>query len=379
MPPHFPRSERSRWWRENSPWHASQGSTPHEWGAMSRQFLRRVLFFLIGWVIFMVILITTLAFLISRILESVQLPQEVLIIGRPLGLLIGLILIIGVFRSARYMRRSTFPLGNLMEAVGRVADGDYKVRLEENGPPEMRNMARAFNSMAEKLQNNDEQRRRLLADVTHELRTPITVIQGNLEGMIDGIYPSDPAHIQTVLDETRLMSHIVDDLRTLSLSESGALKLEKERTALDQVITEVVRSFEGSAAKAAINLVSNFVPDLPEVDIDVTRIREVLENLVSNALRYTPQGGSVNLRAWRGEDGRTLAVSVTDTGKGISPDDLEHIFDRFYKTADSRGTGLGLAIARSLVEAHGGEIHAERAPSQGTRIWFTIPLPPQSQ
>jgi signal transduction histidine kinase len=193
--------------------------------------------------------------------------------------------------------------------------------------------------------------------------------------MIDGIYPADADHIQVVLEETKVLSHIIEDLRTLSLAESGALILQKELVSVPSLVSDVVKSYEAPAARAGVKFSQDVDLNLPEVEIDPMRIREVLENIVSNALRYTPPQGEINIRIWiEPAEDTFLRIAVKDSGKGISPEDLEHIFDRFYKSADSRGTGLGLAIARSLVSAHGGTIQAERLPDGGTIIWFKLSL-----
>jgi signal transduction histidine kinase len=214
----------------------------------------------------------------------------------------------------------------------------------------------------------------LLADVSHELRTPITVIQGNLEGLLDGIYPADQQHIAPILEETRVLSRVIDDLRTLSLADSGALKLQLESTDLGELIEEAVTSFRLPAGASGVELRVDVQAGLPRLELDPTRIREVLANLLANALRYTPSGGEIAVRCWIGEgDGKHLYVSVQDTGVGIAAQDLPHVFERFYKTDESRGSGLGLAIARSLVAAHGGEISAESEMGVGTKILFTLP------
>jgi signal transduction histidine kinase len=223
--------------------------------------------------------------------------------------------------------------------------------------------------MAARLQANDEQRRDLLADVTHELRTPLTVIQGNLEGLLDGIYPRDDAHLEPILEETRVLSRLIDDLRTLALAESGALKLQQEPTDLAILVSETVAFFQAQAN--GVELSADVEPGLV-LEIDPARIRQVLENLITNALRYTPRGETIRVQC--SVEGAYVKVSVSDTGAGISPDDLPHIFDRFYKSHDSRGTGLGLAIAKNLVIAHGGEISAQSTVGRGTTIHLTLPL-----
>jgi signal transduction histidine kinase len=287
--------------------------------------------------------------------------------------LVGLLLLMLV---GRLLRRFTTPVGELMEAVGRVEAGDYSTRVAEYGPREVRALSRAFNAMTERLQWNETQRRNLLADVTHELRTPLTVIQGNLEGLLDGVYPRDDAHLGLILEDTRVLARLIDDLRTLSLAESGALQLHREPTDLSVLAAETAASFRAQAETAGVMLRAAVAEDVPLLEIDPVRIREVLANLIANALRYTPAGGKVEVVAQFNQTEQQVAVSVSDTGAGIPAENLPHIFDRFYKAGNSHGTGLGLAIAKNLVVAHGGDISAESdgLPDRGTTIRFTLPL-----
>ena len=237
----------------------------------------------------------------------------------------------------------------------------------------VRQLTDGFDTMAARLETDERQRRTLLADVSHELRTPLTVVQGNLEAILDGVYPPDPAHLGVILDETRVLGRLIDDLRTLALSEAGTLALHPEPTDPDVLVGDVVRSFEPAAAAAGVELTADIEGDLPILEIDPVRIREVLANLVANALRHTPAGGRVTV-AGGVEDGRWVRLEVARHGRGIEPALLPHVFDRFVKGDDSRGSGLGLAIARQLVVAHGGEIAAESAPGSGTTIRVRLPL-----
>jgi signal transduction histidine kinase len=300
-------------------------------------------------------------------------PLGLPILSRPWGIVPIILVLVGFALAASALRRAAIPLGDVMEAAGRVAEGDYATRVEERGPREVRALAQAFNEMSAHLQMNDEQRRNLLADVTHELRTPLTVIQGNLEGLLDGVYPRDDAHLAPILEETRVMSRLIDDLRTLALAETGALKLQKEPTDLAALVNEAIASFRAQADATGIQLRAEAASDLPLVEIDPERIREVLENLISNALRFTPSGGEIRVNCSFDMGNRRVMISVSDTGAGIPRQDLPHIFDRFFKSRDSHGTGLGLAIAKNLVAAHGGEIFAESEAGQGTTIRFTLP------
>jgi two-component system sensor histidine kinase BaeS len=269
-------------------------------------------------------------------------------------------------------------LDQLVDATRRVEAGDYSVRVDvrprsTGGLQVVSQLTDGFDTMISRLEADEAQRRTLLADISHELRTPLTVVQGNLEAIVDGVYPPDPAHLAVVLEETRVLGRLIDDLRTLALSEAGTLALHPEPTDPDVLLAEVVRSFEPAAASAGVELTADVDGDLPILEIDPVRIREVLANLVANALRHTPAGGRVVV-AGAVEDGRWVRIEVRDTGSGIDPALLPHVFDRFVKGDASRGSGLGLAIARQLVVAHGGEIEADPAPAAGTTIRVRLPL-----
>jgi two-component system OmpR family sensor kinase/two-component system sensor histidine kinase BaeS len=264
------------------------------------------------------------------------------------------------------------PMSTIVEAADRVGSGDFSVRLIERGPPFLRAIARAFNTMTSRLAAQEKQRRDLMADVAHELRTPLSVMRGRLEGLVDGVYQRDDATLAQLVDETKHLERLVEDLRTLAHAEGGTLKLQRESTDIGVLLQDVVRAFSAQADARGIDLTASAPGDLPLIDIDPVRIREVLANLIANALRHTPSGGRVTVSAEVTSD--RLRVQVRDTGSGIHPGDLPKIFDRFAKGVDSTGSGLGLAIARNLVVAHGGEINAESQVGQGTTITFTIPV-----
>ncbi len=293
----------------------------------------------------------------------------------PAGFFVLFVILAAMGWAGARLRRLTLPLDDLLSASDQVAKGDYSARVGEKGPPEIRSLTQAFNSMAERLEATDLRRRSLLSDVTHELRTPLTVIQGNLEGMLDGVYAADEGRLRSVLDETRLLARLVDDLRTLALAESGALQLKKEPVALEALIRETATAFGSQADSAGVRISLDLAQGAAPIELDPARVREVLANLLANALRYTPSGGKIRIDYREGElAGRQQAlVSVTDTGAGIAPDDLPHVFERFHKSSDSGGMGLGLSIARYLVEAHGGTIGAESQPGHGTTISLALP------
>jgi two-component system OmpR family sensor kinase/two-component system sensor histidine kinase BaeS len=271
----------------------------------------------------------------------------------------------------RAMRSFASPLGAVMEAADRVADGDYAVRVQEHGPPTIRALARSFNTMTERLQNADRLRRDLMADVAHELRTPLSIVQGRLEGLMDGIYPRDDRQLSQLLEETHILSRLIEDLRTLVLSDAGVLQLQKESTDMVVLVQDVVRSMQTETDRKSLSLSVTTSTDTAVLELDPVRIREVLTNLLSNAVRHTAAGHAVTIDIRNTNEG--VAVAVTDTGEGMPPEEIAHIFDRFYKGSASRGSGLGLTIAKSIVTAHGGEISASSQINHGTSVTFTLP------
>lgn len=282
------------------------------------------------------------------------------------------LLAIGVAVVVRTVRRMAEPVGDMMDAAERVAAGEYEARVRERGPREMRRLARSFNEMAARLGASERQRRDLLADVAHELRTPLSVIQGDLEAMVDRVYPADPQHLEPVLEESRVMARLLEDLRTLSTAEAGALRLHLEAVTAERLVEEATAAFRGRADAAEVRLETRIAEGVPPLELDPDRIGQVLGNLLANAVEHTPPGGSIVVAADRNAEER-VAFEVRDSGPGIPPDQLPRVFDRFQKSPRSRGAGLGLAIARSLVEAHGGTIEADSPPGGGTTIRFELP------
>jgi two-component system OmpR family sensor kinase/two-component system sensor histidine kinase BaeS len=274
------------------------------------------------------------------------------------------------------------PLAKIMAAADAVADGDLSARVDESGPGEFRRMARSFNRMTAELERADQQRRNLTADVAHELRTPLHILRGNLEGLQDGVYQPTPEHIEAMLDETQMLARLVDDLQTLSLAEAGQLHLKLEPLDINELLMDVATSFSGQMDAAGIDL--QVKPQGTSQDLiisgDVERLDQVFSNLMGNALRHTPKGGSIMLTAESTPKG--VRILVRDTGEGIPPEDLPYIFDRFWRGDKSRqrksgaGSGLGLAIARQFVVAHGGQITVESQPGVGTTFAIDLPKNP---
>jgi two-component system sensor histidine kinase BaeS len=362
--------ERPEWWPADEPW-PPRGRRP-PWVGPRARFARGFgcLFGLVFFVGF--------AGLVSLVTSVILASGPIGAIARVLGILILLGGVIGLAVAGRTFRRAARTLDDLVEAAGRVEAGDYATRVTE--PPRDRGalweLATGFNSMAARLESNEEQRRRLLADVSHELRTPLTVVQGNIEAILDGVHTGDEAHLAAILDETQVLARLIDDLRTVALSESGSLQLHREPTDLSILAADAVAAFQPAAEAAGVNLAVEVADDVPLLEVDPVRIREVLANLVANALRHTPAGGSITVDAQLAADKTAVAIEVRDTGSGIDPSLLPHVFDRFAKSADSRGSGLGLAIARGLVEAHGGSIAVESAPNRGTAFRIRLPNGP---
>ncbi len=327
---------------------------------MRRRFVRRVVLGFLAFLSFVLVVATIAVEIASRIVGARPV--------RPILVVALMVVVVGVVTAGRAVRRTVAPIADVMEAADRVAAGDYAVRVEPRGTGDARRLARSFNAMAERLATNETRRRELLADVAHELRTPLSVIRGNVEGMLDGVYPVGADRLRPLLEEAEVMDRLLDDLRTLSTAEAGALRLHPETVDAAGLVDDAVSAFRQVAADRGVRLEARAAPVV--VEADPLRLGEVLANLVSNALRHTPANGSVTVSVrHEGDDAR---FEVADTGSGIRPEDLPHVFDRFVRSADSGGSGLGLAIAKRLVEAHGGTIEASSGTA-GTAIRFSIP------
>jgi len=282
-----------------------------------------------------------------------------------LTLLIGFLLV----------RRVVTPLADVIAAAQLVAAGDLSARVQVQGPGDLKSLSDSFNRMADSLELNDEQRRNLLADIAHELRTPLTVIRGRLEGIVDGIYPPDEAHVAPVLEETYVLERLVEDLRLLTLAEARQLHFDLQPIQLGDLAERSVDLFQAQAEEKNIDLTLLVDAATPTVQADPQRTGQVIGNLVSNALRYVPEGGHVQIKVQ--PQGKGARVSVQDDGPGVPEADLPKLFDRFWRGEKSRariagGAGLGLAIARQLVEAQGGTIAAANASGGGLEVSFVL-------
>ncbi len=274
-------------------------------------------------------------------------------------------------------RQITAPLNALASASDKIAAGDLTARSPVSGDDEIARVGRSFNAMADQLARSETARQNMLADIAHELRNPIGVIQSHLEAMMDGVFPMDVEQVTSLHDETLLLARLVGDLRELALADAGQLTLNRAPTALRGLIERVVNAFQAQANEREIKLTASVPEYIPPLNIDAQRIEQVLRNLLSNALRYTPANGVVMVTAT--QEKKLARVQVHDTGAGITPDALPHVFERFWRGDKARSrtqgsTGLGLAIAKQLVEAHGGEIGVESEPGKGTTFWFTLPI-----
>ncbi|MDP3047074.1 MAG: ATP-binding protein [Chloroflexota bacterium] len=278
--------------------------------------------------------------------------------------------------------RITTPLRAMTAAATALAGGDLKQRVAVRSGDEVGQLANAFNSMAEGMARNQELRRNMVADIAHELRTPLTVLQGNLEALRDGVLPPSPETLTSLHSETLLLARLVSDLRELSLAEAGQLKLQPAPADMAELARQAVESLRTGAAARGVSLALEVQGDLPVVSVDGDRIGQVLRNLMENSVRHSPPGGEVRLTVTRDTQAAGgLRATVADQGAGIPTEELELVFERFYRADPSRarstgGAGLGLAIVKLLVEAHGGRVWAESEPGQGARFVFTIPTGP---
>lgn len=282
---------------------------------------------------------------------------------------------VGVFTAERITRS----LRTLHDAAARIDMRDLSRRVPVEGNDEIAELATAFNRMGERLEEGERSRRQLLADVAHELRHPLAVLQGHLDLMQDGKVEINQEALLPIQDEVIRLTRLVADLRDLSLAEVGRLSLHPTRIQPTTLLNGLLVNMAPVAAAKEINLVAEIPANLPEVQVDSDRMRQVFVNLVANALHYTPHGGKVAVRAR--QEAETVHVSIADTGPGIPEEDLPHIFDRFYRSDKSRsretgGSGLGLAIVRSLVELHGGRVMVESTPGQGSCFTVILPIGP---
>lgn len=366
------------WWPEGEQW----PPPGRAWPMASRRFRRRFLLVTVG----VLLLLVGVGFVLGRGSWGRGGPpahggqdRGWAVFG--LAWFLWFVLLVGGAATALAYRRISRPVADLLGAADRLASGDYAVAVEvaPNGPRALRHLTRTFNEMAARLAAADEQRRRFLADVTHELRTPLTVLQSGIEAQVDGIHPRDDRHLASLLEETQTLGRLVDDLHTLALADAGRLTLHYEPASAAALVDDAVAGHVALAERRRITLTADMAADVPELDVDPTRIRQVLANLLSNAVRHSPVGGRVRVTAGVAAEGARaagaeVAFTVTDSGPGIAAERLPHLFDRSIAPSDSRGSGLGLSIARDLVAAHGGHIEAGNDAGGGAWVRFSVPV-----
>ncbi len=287
--------------------------------------------------------------------------------------------VVAVVLSLYLSRSVVAPVRAMSQASQRIADGHYEERVQVRGEDELAQLAVRFNQMAGKLSQVEAMRRQLIGDVSHELRTPLTAIKGSMEGLMDGVLPANEDTFQQIHAEADRLNRLVDDLQELSRVEARAYELDLRPLDVPALVQTVTKRLGPQFEARRISLEVELAPDLPRILADDGRAIQILTNLTGNALQYTPENGSIRISAKQA--GRFVQVSIQDTGVGIPPEHLQHIFDRFYRVDKSRsrrsggGSGIGLTIARALVEAHGGRIWAESTgEGQGSTFSFSLPV-----
>jgi signal transduction histidine kinase len=281
-------------------------------------------------------------------------------------------LLLGILLSRTISR----PIRELTRATHAVSEGDLDQQVPVRSRDEIGELARAFNKMSAELSRSVNARKQMTADIAHELRTPLSLILGHAEAVHDGVLPPTRENFEIIREEAARLDHLVDDLRTLSLADAGELTIQPQTVPPAQLLEEVAALYRFQTQTKNLSLELDIAPSLPDLEVDPGRMTQVLTNILDNALRHTPEGGTITLAARGTSDG--VALSVRDSGPGLPADDLPRIFDRFYRANESRvrhegGSGLGLAIAKSIVLAHGGQIRAESEQGKGLEIIITLP------
>lgn len=293
---------------------------------------------------------------------------------------------IALFLGLILTRQITLPIRALTKGAHQIAEGKLSYRVKANSKDELGELAQSFNSMASSLDKVEQSRRRMTADIAHELRTPLTIIEGTVDAMLDGIYKPDKEHLTSIKEQTAQLTRLINDLREISLAESGQLKLDLAPTDMVDMVRHKLSQAEVRALDKGIQLKENIHGEIPKVMVDSARMEQVIANLLTNAIRHTPSGGKItvsletvtDVNAYQFNEPSVL-VSIADTGEGISAEHLPYIFDRFYRVESSRAknegeTGLGLAIVKQMVEAHNGKVWAQSEPGKGSTFYIAIPL-----
>jgi two-component system sensor histidine kinase BaeS len=360
---------RPPWWPDGqaAPW----GGGP-DWRQNGRRLARRIGCFLgivlliLASAIFGVVWLLLSAF---GAVNSAPFDTAVAVTALVLGALAILVAIL-------VLRRLAAPVGALIDGAHRIEGGDLSTRVPVRGPSDLRTLARAMNAMSSRLDAEETRRRSVLADIAHELRTPLSIIRGQAEAIADGIYPADSEHMAPIISATEALEMLVNDLSTLTLAESGALRLHLEPIDVAVLVNETLDAFSAEARAAGVRLTEHVDVNLPALNADPGRIRGVLGNLVSNALAHARAGGTIRVEGVAA--GSFIVLTVHDDGTGIPADLLPRVFDRFVKGESSTGSGLGLAIVRDVVEAHGGSVSATSTAADGTSITVKLPVVPQA-
>jgi signal transduction histidine kinase len=281
-------------------------------------------------------------------------------------------IILGILLS----RNLTSPIRELTAATQAMSEGNFGKQVSVRSQDELGELAHSFNKMSADLANSINARRRMTADIAHELRTPLSLILGHAEAVHDGVLPPSPENFEIIREEAGRLEHLVDDLRTLSLADAGELSIEKQSIDLVKLLKDMASVYQHRVQQKAVALELELAAELPSVQADANRITQVITNVLDNALRYTPENGKVILSVKPTRDG--VQISIKDSGPGVDGEKVNRIFDRFYRVDDSRnrgegGSGLGLAIAKSIVQAHGGQIWAESDPGEGVSVFIVLP------
>ncbi|MFC1945042.1 sensor histidine kinase, partial [Chloroflexota bacterium] len=273
-------------------------------------------------------------------------------------------------------RRILHPITSLTSAARRLGNGDFSQRVEVKSPDEVGELASTFNAMADELERTESLRKNMVADVAHELRAPLANIQGYLEAIRDGLVQADAGTIESMYEEALLLTRLIEDLQNLAQAEAGELRLNLRTCHILDIVNKAVVALKVPATTKGVHIDVPPSPGLPPIEVDAERIGQVVRNLLSNAINYTPEGGGISVSAR--SPGRYIEVSISDSGVGIPASDLPFIFERFYRTDKSRsrfsgGAGLGLTIAKQMVEAHGGTIEVHSEEGRGSTFTFTVP------
>ncbi|MBN2238601.1 MAG: HAMP domain-containing protein [Dehalococcoidales bacterium] len=282
-------------------------------------------------------------------------------------------LVLGLVLTRQIIR----PVKTLISGVRHIARGELNHRINVRSRDEIGELAESFNSMASALEKTEQSRRQLTADIAHELRTPLTVIEGTVNGIIDDVFPSDEEHLSSILEQTSLLTRLINDLRDISRAESGQLELNLSATDITELVGRIVSDYRTQTGEKNISMTFTASPELPEIMADPFRIEQAVTNLIMNAIRHVPDNGIISVTAEERETG--IEIAVIDNGEGILPEDLPHVFERFYRSGSSRsrekgGTGLGLAIVKRMIESHGGSVSVESSPGKGADFRIFLPF-----